>query len=56
MWIENGEVAYPVDEVTIAGNLKEMLRAIRMVGDDLEFRGRVAAPTLLVERMTISGR
>jgi PmbA protein len=55
MWIENGELAYPVSEVTIAGNLREMLVAVDMVGSDLEFRGSTAAPTLRIGEMTISG-
>ena len=56
LWIENGELAYPVQEVTVAGNLLEMLRGIRVVGTDLEFRGALASPTLLVEEMTVAGR
>ena len=56
LWIENGELAYPVQEVTVAGNLSEMLRAITIVGRDLEFRGPVASPTLKVEEMTVAGR
>ena len=56
LWIENGEVAYPVEEVTIAGNLKDMLLGIDAIGSDLEFRGRMGAPTLLICRMAISGR
>lgn len=55
VWIENGELTHPVEEVTIAGNLKEMLRGVEAVGSDLEFRGRMAAPTLLIGRMAISG-
>jgi PmbA protein len=55
LWIENGELAYPVEEITIAGNLNEMLGYIEMVGDDLVFRGRTAAPTLKIARMTIAG-
>jgi PmbA protein len=55
LWIDNGELAYPVEEITIAGNLHEMLRNIEMVGDDLKFRGRTAAPTLKIGRMTIAG-
>jgi PmbA protein len=54
VWIENGELTFPVQGVTIAGNLKEMLGAIEMVGNDLEFRGSVASPTLLVGKMTVS--
>jgi PmbA protein len=55
IWIENGELTFPVEEVTIAGNLKEMLKQIEMVGNDLEFRDRIAAPTIKIERMTVSG-
>ncbi len=54
-WIENGELTYPVEEITIAGNLKEMLQQIEMIGNDLEWRGSVAAPTLKIARMTVAG-
>jgi PmbA protein len=53
IWIENGELSFPVQGVTIAGNLKEMLNSIEMVGNDLDFRGRVVSPTLLIGSMTI---
>ncbi len=56
LWIEHGELAYPVHEVTVAGNLGDLLRGISMVGSDLEFRGAVASPTLQVEEMTVAGR
>jgi PmbA protein len=56
LWVERGEVVHPVHEITIAGNLKEMLRGITMVGNDLEFRGAMAAPTLRIERMAVSGQ
>jgi PmbA protein len=55
IWIENGELTYPVEEVTIAGNLKDMLKAIEMVGSDLEFRARSASPTIKIGSMTVSG-
>jgi PmbA protein len=55
MWIENGEIAYPVEEITIAGNLKDMYKNIVAIGNDLVFRGASAAPTLRVEGMTIAG-
>jgi PmbA protein len=55
LWIENGELTYPVEEVTIASNLKDMLKQIEMVGSDLEFRSRISAPTIKIERMTVSG-
>ncbi|MBD0306076.1 MAG: TldD/PmbA family protein [Nitrospiraceae bacterium] len=54
-WIENGELAYPVEEITIAGNLKHMFMDIQMVGDDLEFRGRIASPTIKIGEMMIAG-
>ena len=54
-WIENGELAYPVEEITIAGNLKEMFAHIEMVGSDLEFRGRIASPTIKISEMMIAG-
>jgi len=55
LWIENGELAFPVEEVTIAGNLSEMINHIALIGSDLEFRGSIAAPTLLVEGLTVAG-
>ena len=55
IWIENGKLAYPVEEITIAGNLKDMFRDIEMVGSDLEMRGRIASPTIKISQMTIAG-
>jgi PmbA protein len=55
LWIENGEFAYPVEEITIAGNLKEMFENIEMVGNDLEMRGRIASPTIKISQMTVAG-
>jgi PmbA protein len=55
LWIENGELSFAVEEVTIAGNLKEMLNNIVAIADDLEFRGSVASPTLRIDGMTIAG-
>jgi PmbA protein len=55
LWIENGELAYPVEEITIAGNLKDMYRNISAIGNDLVFRSASAAPTLRIEGMTIAG-
>jgi PmbA protein len=55
IWIENGELAYPVEEITIAGNLKDMYRNISAIGNDLVFRSASAAPTLRVEGMMIAG-
>lgn len=53
--IENGEVTFPVSEITIAGNLKEMFKTM-LPASDLEFRGSVNAPSLLVEGMTVGGK
>ena len=55
MWIENGEFTYPVEEVTIAGNLADIFNHIAVIGSDLEFKSAIAAPTLLVEGLTIAG-
>jgi PmbA protein len=56
LWIENGEFAYPVSEITIAATLQQMLMGVEAAGSDLEFRGSVASPTLLIREMTISGQ
>jgi PmbA protein len=55
LWIENGELSFAVEEVTIAGNLKEMLNNIVAIADDLVFRGSVTSPTLRIDGMTIAG-
>ena len=55
IWIENGELTYPVEEVTVASNLKDMLKNLEMIGNDLEFRGRINAPTLKISTMILSG-
>jgi PmbA protein len=55
LWIENGELTYPVEEVTVAGNLKDMLNNISEIGNDLVFRGSSACPTLRIDGMTIAG-
>lgn len=55
MWIDNGELAYPVEGITIAGNLLDMFHAIDGVGNDLVFRDRTAAPSVLIGRMTVAG-
>ena len=54
-WIENGELAYPVEEITIAGNLTQMYADIEMVASDLVFRGRIASPTIKIGEMMIAG-
>jgi PmbA protein len=55
LWIENGQLTHAVEEVTIAGNLAEMLKNVTAIGNDLEFRGAVASPTLRIDGMTIAG-
>jgi len=55
LWIENGEFTGAVEEITIAGNLKEMYRNIVAIGSDLVWRGSSAVPTIRVEGMTIAG-
>lgn len=55
MWIVNGELAYPVEEITVAGNLKDMFKSISEIGTDLEFRGSVASPTIRIDGLTVGG-
>ncbi len=54
-WIENGELAYPVEEITIASNLKQMYSTIETIGSDLVFRGRIASPTVKIAEMMVAG-
>ncbi|MCY4470910.1 MAG: metalloprotease PmbA [Thiotrichales bacterium] len=54
-WVEGGEIAYPVEEITIAGNLADMFLGIREVGADVDARGAIRTGSLLVEQMTIAG-
>jgi PmbA protein len=56
VWIENGELTWPVHEITISGNLRQMFEQIEAVGNDLEFRGSIACPTVLIGEMTASGQ
>ncbi len=55
MWISGGQMAFPVEEITVAGNLKDMFNSISEIGSDLEFRGSVAAPTLRIDGLTVAG-
>jgi PmbA protein len=55
MWISGGELAYPVEEITVAGNLKELFFNISEIANDLEFRGSMAAPTIRVDGLTVGG-
>jgi PmbA protein len=55
IWIENGELTYPVEEVTVAGNLKDMFSNISEIGNDLEFRSSIASAALRIDGMTVAG-
>jgi len=56
LWIEKGEVAFPVAEITISGNLADVLKGIEMAGDDLELNDTIAGPTVKVAQMSIGGK
>lgn len=55
-WVENGEIQYPVEEITVAGNLKDMFANLRAVGSDVDRRGSVATGSWLIDNMTIAGQ
>jgi len=55
LWIENGQLTHAVEEVTVAGNLVEMLKNVTAIGNDLVFRGAIASPTLRIDGMTVAG-
>lgn len=55
-WVENGEIQHPVHELTIASNLKDMMRNLAAVGDDPDQRGAVITPSVLISSMTVAGR
>jgi PmbA protein len=55
LWIENGQLTHAVEEVTVAGNLGEMLKNVAAIGNDLVFRGAIASPTLRIDGMTVAG-
>ncbi|RBM36816.1 metalloprotease PmbA [Vibrio tarriae] len=54
-WVENGEIKYPVSEITIAGNLKQMLQQIVAVGSDIETRSQIQTGSILIESMKVAG-
>ncbi|HWP94654.1 MAG TPA: metalloprotease PmbA [Gammaproteobacteria bacterium] len=54
-WVEQGEIAYPVEEITIAGNLRDMYRGIAAVGNDVDVRGNIRTGSILIDEMTIAG-
>lgn len=54
-WVENGEIQYPVEEITIASNLKDMYRGIQAIGTDIDRRGSIHSGSILIDRMTVAG-
>ncbi|MEJ2115818.1 MAG: metallopeptidase TldD-related protein, partial [Gammaproteobacteria bacterium] len=52
---ENGEIQYPVDEITIAGNLKDMYQKIVEVGSDVDRRSNIVTPSLLIDNLMVAG-
>ena len=54
-WVENGEIQYPVHEITIAGNLRDLYQRITTIGNDQDVRGGIRCGALLVEEMTVAG-
>jgi PmbA protein len=54
-WVENGEIAYPVEEITVAGNLRDMFAGIQRIGSDVDLRGNIRCGSVLVDRMTVAG-
>ena len=55
-WVEDGAIAYPVQELTIAGNLADMFRNIKAIGSDVDNRGGIRTGSVLIEPLTIAGR
>jgi len=55
LWIQNGELTFPVEEITVAGNLKDMFLNVSEIGSDLQFRSAIASPTLRIDGMTVAG-
>ncbi|HEY4732349.1 MAG TPA: metallopeptidase TldD-related protein, partial [Gammaproteobacteria bacterium] len=54
-WIEHGEIAYPVEEITIAGNLRDMFMHIREIGNDIDMRGNIRTGSILLEGLMVAG-
>jgi PmbA protein len=55
-WVENGQIAYPVEEITIAANLRDMFAGIVAVGNDIDRRAQILTGSILLERMTVAGQ
>jgi PmbA protein len=54
-WVENGVIAYPVSEITIAGNLRDMFQGIVAVGSDIDLRGSIQTGSILIDEMQVAG-
>jgi PmbA protein len=54
-WVENGEIQYPVEEITIAGNLTDMFKGLVAVGNDYDFASSITTGSWLIDRMTVAG-
>jgi PmbA protein len=55
LWVENGEIVHPVDEVTIAGNLKDIFKQITVIGNDVDYTSGIRTGSILVENMVLAG-
>ena len=55
LWVEKGEIAYPVSEITISGNLGEILNNIEVIGNDLDFQSPISGPTIRIQELTVAG-
>jgi len=55
-WVENGRIAYPVEEITVAGNLRSMFAALEAAGSDIETRRNIQVPSLLIGQMTVAAQ
>jgi len=53
--VENGTIAYPVEEITIAGNLRDMFRGLLAVGNDVDVRGNIRTGSILIDSVTVAG-
>ena len=56
IWIENGEIQFPVEEVTIAGNLKEMFQSILAIGSDIDTKQNIRSGSILMDSLAIAGQ
>ena len=53
-WVENGEIQYPVEEITIAGNLKDMFANMIAIGNDVDYRSNIRTGSILLEQMSVA--